>query len=166
MAGIGKLRLDFDWSEIKAEYLTTNASYTDLAKKYNVARSNIAAVAGREKWVELREQHKTAVFTKTLSEIEERQSSRMIKLFDMADDVLGIIQDAIADGSAQKFILSDPKKFTGAIKDIKDIYMIRSSDDMDEQRARIQKLRDTMEKPEEADDVQMVVKGWDEEWAR
>ncbi len=143
---------EVDWNLIRTEYVTTRCSYTDLARKYNLNRTTIGVKAGKENWVQLREQHEANALTKTVKEIEKHQSKRMTKLFDLTDKVLKTLLDAVdgKDGeSAKALVLSDPKKITGAIKDLKEIYMLRSSRDLEEQEARINKLRKDAERAEE-----------------
>lgn len=149
------------------DYITTNASYTDLAKKYGVNRTNLAKMATKEKWVEQRERYTTKALTKTLKKLEEKQSERLVKLFDLTDKVLKKLADAVCGesvGTYKNLVLSDPKKLTGALKDIKEIYMIRSAADLDEQQARIEKLRRSTETNDESDEIEITILGGKEEW--
>lgn len=163
---------EVDWNLIRTDYVTTRCSYTDLAQKYNLNRTTIGVKAGKENWVQLREQHEANSLTRTVKEIEKNQSKRMTKLFDLTDKVLKTLLDAVEgkDGdSAKALVLSDPKKITGAIKDIKDIYMLRSSRDLEEQEARINKLRKDTEKADEDGsgvEISFQAEEGQEEWAR
>lgn len=163
---------EVDWNLIRTDYVTTRCSYTDLARKYKINRTTIGVRAGKENWVQLREQHEANVLTKAVKEIEKNQSKRMAELFDLTDKVLNTLLDAVEgkDGESGKaFVLSDPKKITGAIKDLKDIYMLRSSRDLEEQEARINKLRKETEKADEDNvgvEITFQAKEGQEEWAR
>lgn len=163
---------EVDWNLIRTDYVTTRCSYTDLARKYKLNRTTIGVKAGKENWVQLREQHEANSLTRTVKEIEKNQSKRMTKLFDLTDKVLKTLLDAVEgkDGdSAKALVLSDPKKITGAIKDIKDIYMLRSSRDLEEQEARINKLRKDTEKDDEDGsgvEISFQAEEGQEEWAR
>lgn len=163
---------DVDWNVIRADYIATRSSYTDLANKYNLNRTTVSRKAGEEGWVQLREQHEASALSKAVKEIEKNQTKRMTKLFDLTDKVMNTLLDAIGEKGGEKakvLILSDPKKITGAIKDLKEIYMFRSSRDLEEQEARINKLRKDVEV---ADDnsigVEVTFKTEDEqeEWAK
>lgn len=160
-----------DWNAIRLEYITTNASYTDLAKKYNANRTQLGDIARKEDWTGLRKKHKDDVLIRTMETIEGNYSERLVKLFDLTDIVLKTLLEAFKgkDGSVnKKAILCDPKKFTGAIKDIKDIYMVRSSSDLDEQRARIDKLRKDVEEAEKdgSNTVEVVFAKEEDDWAK
>lgn len=163
---------EVDWNLIRTDYVTTRCSYTDLARKYKLNRTTIGVKAGKENWVQLREQHEANALTKTVKEIEKHQFKRMTKLFDLTDKVLNTLLDAVEgkDGeSAKALVLSDPKKITGAMKDLKDIYMLRSSRDLEEQEARINKLRKDAEKADDGNiGVEITFQGEKEqdEWAK
>ena len=163
---------EVDWNLIRTEYVTTRCSYTDLARKYKLNRTTIGVKAGKENWVQLREQHEANALTKTVKEIEKKQSKRMTKLFDLTDKVLNTLLDAVEgkDGeSAKALVLSDPKKITGAIKDLKDIYMLRSSRDLEEQEARINKLRKDAEKADDGNigvEITFQAEKEQDEWAK
>lgn len=163
---------EVDWNLIRTEYVTTRCSFTDLAQKYKLNRTTIGVKARKENWVQLREQHEANALTKTVKEIEKKQSKRMTKLFDLTDKVLNTLLDAVEgkDGeSAKALVLSDPKKITGAIKDLKDIYMLRSSRDLEEQEARINKLRKDAEKADDGNigvEITFQAEKEQDEWAK
>ena len=168
---MGRLREDLDWGAIRAEYVTTNVSYSMLSKKYNVAKAVIGTRASKEGWVKEREQFVANAYTRTIRDVEKKQGKRMELLYNAADEVLKVIYNTITDkDNGKKVILSDPRKLTGAIKDIKDIYMLRTSGDLEEQQARIEKLRRDAEKIDEEDGngqtIEVVFGGEAENWAK
>ena len=166
---IAKAREDLDWNAIRVEYVTTKVSYSDLSKKYRVSKTRIATVASEQGWVKQREQLLNDAFTKTIKDIEKQQARRMLNLFNITDKVLETLSEAIenADGdSAKALVLSDPKKLTGAIKDIKEIYMLRSAADLDEQQARIEKLKKDAEDRNQTTGVEVVFESEEAEWAK
>ena len=124
-------------------------------------------VAREENWTGQRKKYRDDTLIKTLDKIEDNKSQRLAKLFQLTDIVLDTLLD-IVKGKDRKAFLADPKKFTGAIKDIKEIYMIRSSEDLDEQRARIQKLKKDVEScdKEGSSTVEVVFAKEDDEWAK
>lgn len=158
-------RKDLDWFKIKGEYITTKCSYADLAKKYNVNKTTLANRAKEEDWTGERERHANETLLRTIKGIEKEQSARMMKLFSLTDNVLNALTDAIEGKNgeeARALVLSNPKQVTGAIKDIKEIYMLRSSGDLAEQEARINKLRRDAEKVDEENSTIQVVFGTEE----
>ena len=65
-----------DWNKIKIEYITTNASYSNLAEKHGVSFKQICKVGSEENWVELRRQHRERALKKTVVVVENAQMVR------------------------------------------------------------------------------------------
>lgn len=84
-----------DWNKIKTEYITTDASYRDLAEKYDVPRVTIGRIGKAENWVELRRQHEAKVLTKTLTADIKRKTTQMQRIKDATDKLLDKIEQAI-----------------------------------------------------------------------
>ena len=112
-----------------------------LAEKYGVANSTIFGKASKEKWVEQKEQHQSKTVAKTLDAISKKQVDRAANLVSVADLLLAKVK-SLVESDAE--VLSDTqslKHISGVLKDIKEIQMIRSDKDLEEQDARIAKLR-------------------------
>ena len=60
-----------DWVKIKTEYVTTQISQRKLAEKYNVSAKRIAERSKAEKWVDLREKHRSKTLAKLQQKTEE-----------------------------------------------------------------------------------------------
>lgn len=88
-----------DWIKIKNEYISSNISYRDLAKKYGVVFSTLEKTARREKWTELRKKQCDKIATelrqKTAEKIAERESDRLSRINSAADRLLDKIEEAI-----------------------------------------------------------------------
>ena len=150
-----------DWKRIKAEYIAGGTSYRKLAEKYKVKLSALRSVAEREKWVELKAQtqHKTNTkLTETVSDIEVKKA---VDIIDVADKLLEKIEQ-VAE------MVSDPdsiKKLTSAIKDIREIKGVKTAKDLEEQDARIAKLRKDAERDNDTtNEVEIVFNAGPEEW--
>ena len=143
-----------DWKKIKTEYLTTDTSYRKLAQKYGVGASTLYARASKEKWVEAKEQHQSKTIAKTLNAIGSQQASRAARLQTVADKLLVKIEAAVEDLNMAELFMDKQalRQITGALKDIKDIQMIKSDADLREQEARIANLRRQAEKGEEKEE--------------
>lgn len=143
-----------DWNKIKTEYITSDTSYRKLADKYGISHNVIGARAVKEGWVELRKQHTDKTLTKTLSAVSRRQASRAARIQTIADKVLDKIEAAVDSFDMRELMLDKQalRQITGALKDIKDVQMIRSEIDVREQEARIRNL----ERQAEADTVQEI----------
>ena len=127
---------DIDWNKIKHEYITTSISYRKLAKKYEVSETTLGKKAGREDWVSLRQQANDKRTTKVINAAAKKDK----RFFAIVDKLLVKIEDVIEDGS----VFTQPqniKSISSALKDIRDIKGIKSAKDLEEQQARIEKLR-------------------------
>lgn len=158
-----------NWSKIKTEYITDeSSSYRKLSKKYNVSYTAISNRAQAENWVELRNQYNIKTTSKSIDAIADEQVERARRLKTVADKLLKKIEDAVDDANMQELLKNKNalKQLTGALKDIKDIQMIRSEADDREQNARIRSLEKQAEKGEETTQTIQVVFTDNEEYGR
>ena len=129
-----------DWEKIKAEYITNaNTSYRKLAEKYGVHYKTISSKGKDEGWAELRSQHTHSILTKTLDCDINQKVDRAAKLCNAADVLLEKIVAGMTKGDS--IAPNAAKNYSDAMKNIKEILMIKSAEDIEEQRARIEKLR-------------------------
>ena len=156
-----------DWQAIKTEYITTDTSYRKLAQKYGIHYKVISEHGKDEKWVELRSQHRDKTLTKTLDKISNKKSDKMARIDDLADKLLEKLEQAITELDRHIITHKDKvetadgemtteyreaveggivdrqglKQIASALKDIKEVKMLRSELDRQEQEARIAALR-------------------------
>ena len=145
-----------DWQKVKTEYITTDTSYRKLAKKYGIDSAVIGRRAKNEEWVTLRQQYIDKTQTKTIDAISKKQVDRAANLISVADKLLAKVNDLLEMDAE---VLSDTqsmKHISGVLKDIKEIQMIRSDKDLEEQDARIAKLRKEAEKEEHNDNTIVI----------
>ena len=135
-----------DWKVIEAEYITTETSYRKLARKYGLNQATIAQKAKAEDWVGKRKQQASATQAKILQADTEQKVDKATKLNNAADDLLEKIVAGIS--SASVVSATSAKNYSDALKNIKDIHMIRTREDIEEQKARIAKLQKEAEKSE------------------
>lgn len=146
-----------DWAKIKAEYLTDGTSYRDLAKKYGVHYTNIAKKASSEGWPTLRQQQTNKTLTETLTAATNDSVERAIRLGRTADLLLQKIEAGIT--SAPIVTPTAAKNYSDALKNIKEIHMIRSSEDIEEQKARIAKLQKEAKEEDKAKTITVTLEG-------
>lgn len=132
-----------DWKKIKAEYIAGGTSYRKLAEKYKANLSVLKRIARDENWVELREQCKSKAATKIVEIESDKQAERMRRLLTVSDKLLMAVEDAVEQFQAGELLLDKGalKSLSGTIKDIKDIQSIKTELDIEEQKARIAKLK-------------------------
>lgn len=155
-----------DFGKLKKEYLKGGTSYRKLAKKYGVPLSTLKAVAAKEGWVRLRDQTKAKTDTKTIEAISDGEADRASRLLSTSDRLLERIEGLIEELTAGEVLLDRTtlKQLTGALKDIKDIQGIRSPLEIEEQRARIAKLRKEAEEEDRTNEFVVTIEGGENEW--
>lgn len=144
-----------DWEKIKAEYITTEVSVRDLAQKYGVHYTTIGKKASKEGWQELRQQQTNTTLTKILTAVTDQKVDRATKLYNAADELLekivaGINSVAIVSPTAAK-------NYSDALKNIKEVHMIRTQEDIEEQKARIAKIQKEAQKADTNEPVRVVI---------
>lgn len=135
-----------DWNKIKTEYITTNTSYRKLSEKYGIHYKTIADKGKEEGWKDLRSQHTHKTLTETLNVISNQQVDRASRLISVADKLLGKVESLLELDAESLICPQNMKHISGVLKDIKEIQMIKSEKDLEEQEARIAKLRREAEK--------------------
>ena len=153
-----------DWEKIRTEYVTTSTSYRKLAEKYGVNYSALGARARAEGWVEQRTQYQNETHTKTLDRISSKQVERAAKLHNAVDTLLqkivdGIKRDELITPSAAKY-------YSESLRNIKEILMIRSELDIEEQQIRIAKLRKDAERDDRNTNITVTLAGDLESYSR
>ena len=155
-----------DWKQIKREYIAGGTSYRKLCAKHGVPMGTLKRIAHDEDWVGLREQCKNKAATKIVEIESDKQAERMKRLLTVSDKLLEAVEVAVdqfqtGDLVAEKGVL---KSLASAIKDIKDIQSLKTELDIEEQKARIAKLRKEAEKEEQNHDVTITIAGGDPTW--
>lgn len=138
-----------------------------MAKKYGVSYTSVGQKARADNWLEEREQYLSKSFSKTLDELSKGQAKRATRIQTIADKILDKIENAV-DNFEMVDLMSDRtalKQITGALKDIKEIQMIKSVGDMREQEARIKNLEKQAETDTNDSDIQIVMEKSLEEYS-
>lgn len=129
-----------NWERAKTEYITTpGMTYRKLAEKYHISLSSIARRGSAEGWKEQQEQNAIAVTTKAVEQALDERSEDIARMFRIAGKVLDKAEEMIDSGMADT--PGALKEVTAVLKNAKDVLMIQSKADDEEQRARIAKLR-------------------------
>ena len=124
-------------NKIKSEFISGKKTLQEAADEYDVPYSTLTKKSHEGKWKELKKECGKKTEKKVLEATAER-SARDIerfysignKLLDKAETMIDNIIDA-----------DDFVKCSNAMSKIKDVLDLRSKEDRDEQRARIEKLR-------------------------
>lgn len=143
-----------DWNKISTEYITTGISYRKLAEKYGLDQATVARKAKKEDWVSKRQQHADKTQAEILSADTEQKVDRATKLCNAADDLLDKIVAGISTASA--VTPTAAKNYSDALRNIKEIHMIRTVEDIEEQKARIAKLQKEAEETKK-DPIRVII---------
>lgn len=151
-----------DWKRIKAEYIAGGTSYRKLAEKYNVPFGTLRRIAKQEGWTQKRTQVEHNVNTKMIETISDKEAQKAVDIIDVADKLLGklseLMETMVVD--TQSF-----KQLTSALKDIKEIKGYKSDKDLEEQNARIAKLRKEAEREDDTtSEIEVVFNAGEEAW--
>ena len=161
------------WAKIRADFLATGKSYPELAAEYGVSISTLKKTAAREAWTldKGKVDHKAernrkqepepeprkepepgeALSVPTDEEIIEAKQQRLDKFFEITDGMMDRILDAIqSENVITPYAL---KLLTSALRDLREMQGLnRTQLDIEEQRARIAKIRSETAIPESRDD--------------
>lgn len=129
-----------DWKKIRSEYIRGGISYRKLAEKYNVSPASVNRRMRTEGWSKLRSQKELKSNALIVESSAKRDASDAERIQTVADVLLSKIEDGVNDGSLLK-TSKDAKALISALKDLRDIKGIKSDLDIEEQKARIDKLR-------------------------
>ncbi len=164
-----------DWNQIKTEYITTDISLRKIAEKYGLRYATVQDRSKKEEWITLRDQHRTSTVSKSISKISDKQAAKMARIDGITDKLLLKLEQAVDELDleiikrrtkieqegleitteqleAKEGGIVDRaglRHITAALKDLKEIQMLKSELDRQEQEARIEKLRREAEKDED-----------------
>ena len=148
-----------DWKKLKAEYIAGGISYRKLAEKHNVPFHTLRKQAAKEHWRELRDECIAKTATKIVELESDKNALRMERLLKVSDDLLDVVEEAVRSFKVGELIMDRTalKALSGTIKDIKDIQNIKTSLDIEEQKARIANLKRQAERDEDSRDVTVEI---------
>ena len=154
-----------DWKKIKAEYIRGGVSFRKLADKYGVSFSTLRKIASKEKWTDLRSKAGQKRDSKIVESVASQEAKRVDGIQTVADMLLEKIKEGVADGS---LIIDSQsiRQITASIKDLREIKGYKSDLDMQEQLARIEKLRKEVHTEEESKDIRVVIENGLDDYAK
>jgi transposase-like protein len=159
-----------DWKKLRAEYIAGGTSYRKLAEKHNVSFHTLRKQAAKENWKALKDETTSKTVTKIIEIESDKQAERMKRLLSVSDELLLVVEDAVKKFKAEELMLDRTalKSLSGTIKDIKDIQSLKTSLDIEEQKARIAILKKQAEADTNGSTEVSITFGIDEEqnkWA-
>lgn len=153
-----------DWKKIKSEYIRGGVSFRKLAEKYGVSFSTLRKIAAKEKWTDLRNKAGAKRDLKIIDSVASREASKVDKIQTIADRLLQMIEERIADGTLI-VDAKDLRSVTASIKDLREIKGMKSELDAKEQIARIAKLEKEASEESADKSIRVVIAGDLEEYS-
>lgn len=86
-----------DWDAVKTEYITTDASQSELAKKYGCKRSTVGERCRKEKWVEERGKYRASLVQKAIDLRAREDANHLSELLGAAEMITGIAVEALTN---------------------------------------------------------------------
>lgn len=136
-----------DWAVIRDDYVTGALTYDKIAEKYGVSLAQVKVHGGSEHWVQLREEFHAKSLPAVMDAAAAARGQMAGRIYDAAGKALDKVAALLPVTDSGKEL----RALTAALKDIRDILDLRSSEDLEEQRARIAKLRREAEADDGAD---------------
>lgn len=146
-----------DWAKIETEYITTDTSYRRLAEKYGVDQATIARKAKKEDWVSKRQQHISTTQAKIIAADAQQKVDRASRIKNVADKLLDRVEDIVEYD--QHLTAAAIKNLSDALKNIKEAQMIRTAEDIEEQKARIAKLQKDVQDDDKSKTITVTLEG-------
>lgn len=132
-----------DWLAIREEYISGRGSTTELAARYGVPLKTVKYHCTADGWVRLKEQvaqkasdDAVARAAGSVSGYRDRICAAAMRLLDRVEEYLGA-----ADQAGRVMRSADILNVARALRDIKDVADVKAPGDLEEQAARIDKLR-------------------------
>jgi hypothetical protein len=150
--------------EVRLEYITTKQSLRALAKKHGLNKDRVCRWAKDEDWETLRRQHCDKTQTAVLERDIQNKTDRVDALYAASDMLLKKVVAGIEN--APLLTPTAASNYSNALKNIKEIQMIRTAEDLEEQRARIEKLRKDTEREEKSASITVTLEGGLAEYGR
>ena len=158
-----------DWAKIRKEYLKGGTSYRKLAEKHGVPTTAIYKKGKAEGWPELRKQTERKAAAKTVEKLADLESEADTRVYNAAMLLMDCLEASVkavtAEGDAMT--ADTMRGYTSSLRAIQQVLASRPTQrDIDEQMARIEKLRKEARADEqENEEVEIVFEGDIKEWA-
>ena len=139
-----------DWERIEEDFLATGLSYRALAEKHGLSLSTVKKRAAEGRWQErllnLRREERTGASTG--GKLLELRENRRALLLNTADDLLEKLRLALDQLEPEN--TPALASLTRTLKDLRELLGLRKDAlDLEEQQARIDKMRSEIRKTEE-----------------
>lgn len=143
-----------DWAKIKAEYIS-GSSLRQLSEKYGVPKGTLSKKCWREKWEDARKRKGIKAESKIVDACATKEAKKACKELDAAAMLLDKLIEAITGIQPEE--LDSLYTAASVLQKIKDAKKGLTDLDLQEQEARIAKLRREAERDEAEKSIEIVV---------
>lgn len=157
-----KQQSEIDWTTLRDEYIMSDISIKKLAEKHGVSYSALTKRSQAEWWARQRFERDGLVRDKLMEYAADVEVDRRKKIEDVTDRVLDYIADHLSELMTTA---SNCKDIVIAIEKLRAIKGIKSDLDVEEQIARINKLKRDTEADESDKTIKVVIADELEEYA-
>lgn len=152
-----------NWTEIKAEYVTTDTSYRKLSEKYGVSLPQIAKHSKDEDWISEKKRFKDGTYTNIIQNAVQEETKRTLRIYGLADKLLDKVEEILDSENDSPLSSQTIKGLSGVLKDVKEIQDIKSESDRREQELKIQSLKNKAEEDRDTS-VTINITGGEDSW--
>ena len=157
--------------KIKREYIAGKGSQRSLAEKYGVSRATIEKVAQREKWCDARLRAYGKSSERIADAVAEEVVSQAAKIdttfYDMVDLLMALTVKSMSQSDKAGHMSSASlKHYANTITAIQKMKGIKSDLDTEEQRAKIDKIRNEIAAADKTTNEIVIDLGGAAQWAK
>lgn len=136
-----------DIGKIKAEYLKGGVSLQQLSEKHEVSLSKLKRIAAREKWTELLNQKRTRVNQKVVERMADIEASNATVMAELWGQLAAKTRRAMDEDESPS--ASALEHYGNTLEKLQKGLGVKDALDVEEQKARIEKLRRDAQRPED-----------------
>lgn len=134
------------WEQIKNTYIVGDMGVRPLSAQFGISYDSLQKRATREKWADLRRQHRKKVAAKISDERAKSEAEQFCSVLAAAktlSEKLCEVAQAVDTADLAVKDIRSLRSLTAAMKDLADIQGIKSEADAREQEARIKQMERT-----------------------
>lgn len=151
-----------DWPSVKKKYVTGQMSQEALAKSVGVSCTTLSHRAVKEGWREQREAYRNKRAEKAIEAASVSAARADTRVDDIINDLLDKLREYVAGMDAAD--VGAYRSVTIALRDIRELRGAKDELDIEEQRARIAKLRADCKRDEKPEAIKLELVGLPEEY--
>lgn len=147
------------WEKIRTEYITQGKKPVELSKKYRVSKNDIYQRAKDEDWKGKKGNYREETGEKIIEAVQKREIDDALRLVTVGERILDRVEEILEIGHIKHMTPTGLKNLSEVVLNIKELKNIRSAEDIEEQRARIDKLRREADRDDRSASITVTLEG-------